>query len=109
MGPKTFLAALMCLIIVAHMCSPFYLVWYGFTTDGSVIFRIVCIVTGLILLRLFKPISNLTGKDYKFFITLTDYEIFCKTNSQDQPPEVSRLANGVISVGNGVVSINLLK
>lgn len=67
MGPKTFLAALMCLIIVAHMCSPFYLVWYGFTTGGSVIFRIVCIVTGLILLRLFKPISNLTGKDYKFF------------------------------------------
>ena len=67
MGPKTFLAALMCLIIVVLMCSPIFLVWHGFTTGGSVIFRIVCIVTGLILLRLFKPISNLTGKDYKFF------------------------------------------
>ena len=47
MGPKTFLAALMCLIIVAHMCSPFYLVWYGFTTDGSVIFGSPVKVCGL--------------------------------------------------------------
>lgn len=36
MGPKTFLAALMCLIIVALMCSPIYLVWHGFTMGGSV-------------------------------------------------------------------------
>ena len=63
MGPKTFLAALMCLIIIILMCSPIYLVWHGFTMGGSVIVRIV----GLILLRLFKPISNLTGKDFKIF------------------------------------------
>ena len=37
MGPKTFLAALMCLIIVALMCSPIFLVWHGFTMGGSVI------------------------------------------------------------------------
>ena len=35
MGPKTFLAALMCLIIVALMCSPIFLVWHGFTMGGS--------------------------------------------------------------------------
>lgn len=67
MGPKTFQAALMCLIIIILMCSPIYLVWHGFTMGGSVIVRIVCIVIGLILLRLFKPISNLTGKDFKIF------------------------------------------
>ena len=67
MGPKTFLAALMCLIIVALMCSPIFLVWHGFTMSGSVIVRIAFIVIGLILLHLFKPISNLTGKDYKIF------------------------------------------
>ena len=67
MGPKTFLAALMCLIIVALMCSPIWLVWRGFTMSGSVVVRITFIVIGLVLLRLFKPISNLTDKDYKIF------------------------------------------
>lgn len=57
----------MCLIIVALMCSLIFLVWHGFTMGGSVIVRIAFIVIGLILLRLFKPISNLTGKDYKIF------------------------------------------
>ena len=67
MGPKTFLATLMCLTIVALMCSPICLVWQGFTMSGSVVARIAFIVIGLILLRLFKPISNLTGKDFKIF------------------------------------------
>ncbi len=67
MGPKTFLAALMYLIIVALMCSPILLVWRGFTMSGSVVVRIAFIVIGLVLLRLFKPISNLTDKDYKIF------------------------------------------
>ena len=67
MGPKTFLAALMCLIIIALMCSPIWLVWKGFTMGGSLVVRIAFVVTGLILLRLFKPISNLTGKDFKIF------------------------------------------
>ena len=67
MGPKTFLAALMCLVIVVLMCSPIFLVWHGFTMVGSVIVRMAFIVIGRILLRLFKPISNLTGKDYKIF------------------------------------------
>ena len=67
MGPKTFFAALMCLIIVAFMCSPLYLVWLGFTMNGSALVRIGLIVVELILCRLFKPISNLFDKDFKIF------------------------------------------
>ena len=42
MGPKTFLAALMCLIIVALMCSPIFLVsrrpiWAGARGDISLV------------------------------------------------------------------------
>lgn len=67
MGPKAFLAALMCLIIIALMCSPILLVWKGFTMGGAMVVRIAFIVIGLVLLRLFKPISNLTDKDFKIF------------------------------------------
>ena len=67
MGIKTFLASLMMLITIAAMCSPLYLIWLGFTMGGSVIAGIAFIIIGLILLRLFKPISNLTDKDYKIF------------------------------------------
>ena len=67
MGIKTFLASLMMLIIIAVMCSPLYLVWFGFTMSGSIVVRICLIVVGLILCRLFKPISNLFDKDFKIF------------------------------------------
>ena len=67
MGIKTFFASLMMLITIAVMCSPLYLVWFGFTMDGSVAVRIGLIVVGLILCRLFKPISNLFNKDFKIF------------------------------------------
>ena len=56
MGIKTFLASLMMLITIGTMCSPLYLVWLGFTMDGSALVRIGLIVVGLILCRLFKPI-----------------------------------------------------
>ena len=67
MGFKTFLASLMMLITIATMCSPLYLVWFGFTMSGSIVVRICLIVVGLILCRLFKPISNLFDKDFKIF------------------------------------------
>ena len=67
MGIKTFLASLMMLIIIAVMCSPLYLVWFGFTMSGSIVVRICLIVVGLILCRLFKPISNLIDTDFKIF------------------------------------------
>ena len=67
MGIKTFLASLMMLITIAVMCSPLYLVWLGLTMDGSALVRIGLIVVGLILYRLFKPVSNLFDKDFKWF------------------------------------------
>ena len=67
MGIKTFFASLMMLIIIAVMCSPLYLVWFGFTMSGSIVVRICLIVVGLILCRLFKPISDLFDKDFKWF------------------------------------------
>lgn len=67
MGIKTFFASLMMLIIIAVMCSPLYLVWLGLTMSGSIVVRICLIVVGLILCRLFKPISNLFDKDFKWF------------------------------------------
>ena len=67
MGIKTFFASLMMLITIAVMCSPLYLVWFGLTMDGSIVVRICLIVVGLILCRLFKPISNLFDKDFKIF------------------------------------------
>ena len=62
MGPKTFFAALMCLIIVAFMCSPLYLVWLGFTLNGSALVRIGLIVVGLILWRALKKSPFLMTK-----------------------------------------------
>lgn len=67
MGIKTFFALLMMLITIAAMCSPLYLIWHGFTMNGSVLVSICLIVVGLILCRLFKPISNLFDKDFKIF------------------------------------------
>ena len=67
MGIKTFLASLIMLITIVVMCSPLYLVWYGLTINGSVLVRIALIIVGLILCRLFKPISNLFDKDFKIF------------------------------------------
>lgn len=67
MGIKTFLASLMMLITITAMCSPLCLIWLGFTMNGSVLVRIGFIVVGLILCRLFKPISNLFDKDFKIF------------------------------------------
>ena len=52
---------------IAAMCSPLYLVWLGLTMSGSALVRIGLIVVGLILCRLFKPISNLFNKDFKIF------------------------------------------
>lgn len=67
MGIKTFFASLMMLITITAMCSPLCLIWLGFTMNGSIVVRICLIVVGLILCRLFKPISNLFDKDFKIF------------------------------------------
>ena len=67
MGIKPFLPTLMILIPITAMCSPLCLIWLGFTMNGSALVRIGFIVVGLVLCRLFKPISNLFDKDFKIF------------------------------------------
>lgn len=65
---KLILAFIMFLIVSAIIIYPFKMVFDGFVmvSNGSV-WGIVSVVVGCILLRLIKPISIITGKDYKIF------------------------------------------
>ena len=65
---KIFFAALSLLLSIALICSPLYLVYIGFVgSDVSFWVRVVLVVIGLVLCRLVKPISIITGKDWKVF------------------------------------------
>jgi hypothetical protein len=65
---KLFLAALSLLLSIALVCSPLYLVYIGFVgSDVSFWARVVLMVIGLVLCRVVKPISIITGKDWKIF------------------------------------------
>ena len=62
------LAALSLLLTLALVCSPLYLVYIGFLGPNvSSWVRVVLVVIGLVLCRLVKPISIITGKDWKIF------------------------------------------
>ena len=62
------LAALSLLLTLALVCSPLYLVYIGFLGPNvSFWVRVVLVVIGLVLCRLVKPISIITGKDWKVF------------------------------------------
>ena len=65
---KILLAALSLLLTIALVCSPLYLVYIGLVgMNVSFGVRVVFVVTGLVLCRLAKPISVITGKDWKIF------------------------------------------
>ena len=65
---KLFLAALTLLLVIALVCSPLYLVYIGFVgSDVNFWVRVGLVVIGLVLCRLIKPISIITGKDWKVF------------------------------------------
>jgi hypothetical protein len=65
---KLFLAALSLLLSIALVCSPLYLVYIGFVdSDVSFWVRVLLVVIGLVLCRVVKPISIITGKDWKIF------------------------------------------
>ena len=65
---KLLLAALTLLLVIALVCSPLYLVYIGFVgSDVSFWARVALVVIGLVLCRLVKPISIITGKDWKVF------------------------------------------
>ena len=65
---KLLIAALTLLLIIALVCSPLYLVYIGFVgSDVSFWVRVVLVMIGLGLCRVVKPISIITGKDWKVF------------------------------------------
>ncbi|MBR4365049.1 MAG: hypothetical protein IKP33_08975 [Prevotella sp.] len=62
------LAALSLLLTLALVCSPLYLVYIGFLGPNvSFCVRVLLVVIGLVLCRVVKPISIITGKDWKIF------------------------------------------
>jgi hypothetical protein len=63
---KLLLAALSLLLSILQICSPLYLVYIGIA-ESNVSFwvRVVLVVIGLVLCRVVKPISIITGKDWK--------------------------------------------
>ena len=65
---KLLLAALSLLLSIALVCSPLYSVYIGFVGPNvSFWARVGLVVIGLVLCRLVKPISIITGKDWKIF------------------------------------------
>jgi len=65
---KLIFAALTLLLVIALVCSPLYLVYIGFVgSDVSFWVRVGLVVIGLGLCRVVKPISIITGKDWKVF------------------------------------------
>ena len=64
---KLFISSIRLLFTICLVMVPVWLVYYGFTGEMNFIMRIVMVVTGLLLCRIVKPISILTGKDFKIF------------------------------------------
>jgi len=65
---KLLLAALFLLLTLVLICSPLYLVYIGFVGPNiSFWVRVGLVVIGLVLCRVVKPISIITGKDWKIF------------------------------------------
>ena len=64
---KLFISSIRLLITICFVLFPVWFVYYGFTGEMHFIMRVVMVVTGLILCRIVKPISILTGKDFKIF------------------------------------------
>ena len=64
---RLFISSIRLLITICLIMVPVLLVYYGFTGEMNFIMRVIVVVTGLILCRIVKPISILTGKDFKIF------------------------------------------
>ena len=64
---KILFATLFLLATVVLICSPLYLIYVGFVYSGSLWVRALLLVFGLIICRMTKPISVITGKDFVIF------------------------------------------
>ena len=65
---KILLATLFLLATVALICSPLYLVYVGLVVySGAFWVKALLVVIGLIICRMTKPLSVITGKDLVIF------------------------------------------
>jgi hypothetical protein len=65
---KVLIAALTLLVTLALVCSPLYLVYAGFVFYNDHFWvKILLVAVGLVLCRMVKPLSIITGKDLKIF------------------------------------------
>lgn len=64
---KILLAFLFLLVTIALICSPLYLVYVGFVYSGAFWVKAMLVVIGLIICRMTKPLSVITGKDLVIF------------------------------------------
>ena len=64
---KILFATLFLLATVVLICSPLYLIYVGFVYSGAFWVRALLVVIGLIICRMTKPLSVITGKDLVIF------------------------------------------
>ena len=64
---KILFATLFLLATIALICSPIYLIYVGFVYSGAFWVKALLVVIGLIICRITKPISVITGKDLVIF------------------------------------------
>ena len=64
---KILFATLFLLATMALICSPIYLIYVGFVYSGAFWVRALLVVIGLIICRMTKPLSVITGKDLVIF------------------------------------------
>lgn len=64
---KILFATLFLLATIALICSPIYLVYVGFVYSGAFWVKALLVVIGLIICRMTKPLSVITGKDLVIF------------------------------------------
>lgn len=64
---KILFASLFLLAVIALICSPIYLVYVGFVYSGAFWVKAMLVVIGLIICRMTKPLSVITGKDLVIF------------------------------------------
>lgn len=65
---NTLINMLYLLLTITLICSPLYLVYAGIVLNTNHFWtKLVLVVVGLILCRMVKPISVLSGKDLKVF------------------------------------------
>jgi len=64
---KSFLAFLLLLAVITLVSSPLLLLYVGLTGQWTIGVRAVIVVSSLVLCRLVKPVSIMTGNDYKYF------------------------------------------